>query len=83
MDASTDQLLELDNRRRTTIRVGRHRRYLAHEEPDGTLILRPAVVLTEDDIALRTAPGLINQINANLADPHARGTRRKLPTVKD
>lgn len=80
MDAANedDQLLELDPRRRTTLRVGRHSRYLAHEEPDGTVILRPAVILTADEAALLNTPWLVQQISENLADPHARGTRRKL-----
>lgn len=78
-----DQLIELDSRRRVTLRLGHHSRYLAIEEPDGTIILRPAVVMTEDEIALLRAPWLVDQINQNLQDPDAHGTRRRLPTVKD
>ncbi len=77
------QLLELDPRRRTTLRMGHHSRYLVREEANGTLILEPAVVMTEDEAALLAVPGLVEQINENLRDPHTRGTRRKLPTPKD
>lgn len=84
MSTPTDgQLIELDSRRRTTLRLGHHSRYLVTEEPDGTLIMRPAIVLTEDEVALLQAPWLVNQIHENMSDPHARGTRRKLPTVSE
>ncbi len=40
-------LIEVDGRRRLSLgRIGRHSRYLAAEEPDGTIVLTPAVVLT-------------------------------------
>jgi hypothetical protein len=76
------QLIELDPRRRLTLRLGHHNRYLATEEPDGTIVLQPAVVMTADEIALLRAPWLVDQINQNLQDPHAHGTRRRLPTER-
>ncbi len=81
--AENAQLIELDPRRRGTLRVGHHSRYLAHEEPDGTVILVPAVIMTADEVALLQAPWLVEQINQNLADPRAHGARRKRPTRKD
>lgn len=49
-------LIKLDQRRRASLgRIGRpeHRRYLVHEEPDGTLILTPAVVVPVSDLVPR------------------------------
>jgi hypothetical protein len=46
-------LVELDERRRTSLgKVGRkeHSRYLVEEQPDGTLIWRPAVVVPEHEL---------------------------------
>jgi hypothetical protein len=44
--ASTGQIVETDSRGRASL--GRpDRRYLMHEEADGTLVLEPAVVVTE------------------------------------
>lgn len=43
-------LIELDERRRASLRrLGHkeHRLYIADTEPDGTIVLRPAVVTTE------------------------------------
>lgn len=42
-----EHLLQLDNRRRATLPIGRPGRYLAHEEPDGTIVLVPAIVVEE------------------------------------
>ncbi len=77
-----DILIELDPRRRTTVRLGHHSRYLVTEESDGTLIWKPAVVMTEDERALLKAPWLVDNIDRALTDPSSR-TRRKLPTFKD
>lgn len=75
-------LVELDPRRRTTLRLGHHERYLAHEEPDGTLVFRPAVIMTADEAALRGNPALVDRMDRSLRDPSVR-TRRARPTVKD
>ena len=54
------QLLDLDERRRTTLsKVGHHRRYLAEELADGTVVLHPAVVMTEVQARLLNAPDLL------------------------
>ena len=54
------QLLDLDDRRRTTLsKVGHHRRYLAEELADGTVVLHPAVVMTEVQARLLGAPDLL------------------------
>lgn len=65
-------LVELDSRRRITLgRLGNpeHDRYLIHEEPDGTLVLTPAVVMSAHEAALLRHPELVEQIKADLADP--------------
>ena len=67
-------LVELDSRRRITLgRLGKseHNRYLVNEEPDGTLVLTPAVVMSAHEAALLRHPELVEQITADLADPSA------------
>ena len=66
------QLIELDSRRRVALgRLGKpeHRRYLVSEEPDGTLVFTPAVVMTAHEAALLRHPELVKQIEADRADP--------------
>lgn len=72
------QLIELGSGRRLTLRLGHHDRYLATEEPDGTLVLRPAVVLTEDEVVLRQHPWLVEQIEQTMRDPASRTRRGRL-----
>ena len=66
------QLVELDSRRRVALgRLGKpeHSRYLVTEEPDGTLVFVPAVVMTAHEAALLRNPQLVEQIEADRADP--------------
>jgi hypothetical protein len=75
-----DVLIELDDRRRVTLgKLGWHRRYLAHEEPDGTLVLTPAVVMTEAQARLLARPDVMDGIDAFVADPGATGVTRPRP----
>lgn len=80
-----DVLIELDDRRRTNLgKVGRkeHRRYLVHEEPDGTLILKPAVIMTEFEATfLRNNPEIIAGIEESVKHPESFVDRpsRKTP----
>lgn len=72
-------LLELDDRRRASLgRIGRpeHKRYLVTEEPDGTLILKPAVVMAEHEARLLANPVLMARIAQDLAHPE-KLVRRK------
>ena len=67
-----DQLIELDERRRVSLgRIGRpeHTRYLVEEEPDGTLVFTPAVVMSELEAKLLANRELVDRIEANRADP--------------
>ena len=72
-------VLELDGRRRVSLgRVGRpeHRRYLATEEPDGTIVLTPAVVMSEMEAKFLANRKLVERVEANRANP-GRLVRRK------
>jgi hypothetical protein len=76
-------VLELDERRRASLgRIGRpeHRRYLVTEEPDGTIVLRPAVVMTELEARFLANPELVARVRANNADP-SRLVRRAQGTT--
>lgn len=74
------QLIELDARRRTTIRLGQHDRYRVQELENGTLILEPVLILTEDELILRRNPDLEARIERSMREPAAR-TRRARPTL--
>ena len=58
MNHEAGTLLELDTRRRISLgQIAKHDRYLAVAEADGTIVLTPAVVMTEAEAArLRTEP---------------------------
>lgn len=78
-------MIELDDRRRVSLgRIGKpeHNRYLVEEQADGTLVLIPAVVLTETEYLLLRSPELVASINEVIADPSKR-TRRGRPVRKD
>lgn len=82
MTEQVEHLIELDDRRRVSLgRVGRpeHTRYLVREEPDGTLVFTPAVVMSELEAKLLTNPELVDRIQANRADPSrlVRRSRRR------
>lgn len=70
--STTDVVLELDERRRASLgRIGHpeHRRYLVTEQPDGTIILTPAVVMTELEARFLGQRALVERIQANQRDP--------------
>lgn len=53
MNIGKPLLLELDSRRRLSLgSIARHSRYLAEVEDDGTIVLTPAVVITEAEVRL-------------------------------
>ncbi len=77
MSTAKDTLVELDARRRTSLgRIGRpeHFRYLATEYPNGDVLLRPAVVMSEEEARFLSDPALVAKVEQ----------RRKAgrPTVK-
>lgn len=63
MDNDT-HLLEVDARGRTSLARlgGSGRRYLAHAEPNGTIVLEPAIVITEVEARLHANPELHAQV---------------------
>ncbi|MFK4637131.1 hypothetical protein [Paenarthrobacter histidinolovorans] len=72
----TAQLIELDDRFRGSLRkVAKHHRYLVEEEPGGVLIFRPAVVLTEDELAYERNTELSASIEAARRAPENRRQR--------
>lgn len=74
-------LVELDDRRRTALgKVGRkeHTRYLVEEQPDGTLIWHPAVVLPEHELRFMAAhPEAYAQIRQQQAAPEPARRRER------
>ena len=75
-----NDLIELDDRRRVSLgRIGRHSRYLVREEPDGTLIFEPAVVLTEAEQSYLANRALAAEIEDNRAHPDRRRSRPARP----
>lgn len=78
--AHMDTVIELDDRRRVSLgKIGHHTRYVVHEEPDGTIIMEPAVVLTEAEARIMAMPELLAQIADNRAHPERRRARRSRP----
>lgn len=75
----SDILLELDERRRASLgRIGKpeHRRYLVTEEPDGTIILQPAVVISELEARFLANPDLVARVRESLDHPERMVKRR-------
>lgn len=74
-------LVELDSRRRAALgRLAHHDRYLVTEEPDGTLIFTPAIVMTDMEAKLlRNNPELVRQLEEKMAHPERLMRRRMVP----
>ena len=67
-----DVLIELDDDRRASLeRVGRaeHRLYLARQDPDGTITLTPAVVMSEIEARFLANPTLMQQLDDDWEHP--------------
>ena len=74
------QLLELDERRRASLgKIGRpeHRRYLVTEEPDGTVVLTPAVVMSELEARFLANRELVERVEENRRNPDRMVRRRR------
>ncbi|MHB8341657.1 MAG: hypothetical protein ACYDB7_10860 [Mycobacteriales bacterium] len=70
----TEQIIETDARGRASL--GRpSRRYLLHEESDGTLVLEPAVVVTELERRFLANAALQAQVDHARAHPEERVRR--------
>lgn len=68
-------LIELDDRKRVSLSMGRPGRYLAHVDPDGTIVLVPAVVMSELEAATLRDPQIMRQLHAAAAAGHTGGRR--------
>jgi len=77
-DGVLSELVEVDSRRRVTLgQHARHQRYLITSESDGTVILTPAVVVSELEARLLRRPDLVEKVRADLAAPETRMKRRR------
>jgi len=75
----SEQIVDTDARGRASL--GRpSRRYLMREEADGTLILEPAVVVTELERRFMANAALQAQIDYARAHPEQRRARRQRPS---
>ena len=72
----TRALIETDSRGRATIGHP-DRQYLLHEEPDGTLVLEPASVVTELERRFMANSALQAQIAYAKAHPEQRVKRKR------
>ncbi|MBZ4612393.1 hypothetical protein [Mycobacterium avium] len=69
-------VIEVDSRRRISLgKLGHHDKYLATEQPDGTIMLEPAVILSAAEHAYLRNAGLQRQIEDNRAHPERRRAR--------
>jgi hypothetical protein len=67
-----DAVVEADDRGRVSLAragVQPNQRYVAHVEPDGTVILTPAAVVTSYEARFLQNTGLVEQIEDNRAHP--------------
>jgi hypothetical protein len=68
---TNEHVLDVDSRGRVSLgRLAQpgHRRYLAHVEADGTIVLTPAVVVSALEAEILADPELVAKIRAGLAD---------------
>lgn len=82
-NATPEILVETDDRGRVSLaRLGAEprSRYLARTDPDGTVTLSPAVVISELEHRLLSNPALVEQIEDNRAHPE-RLTKLQRPTT--
>lgn len=76
---SQTPMIDVDGRNRVTLPGKAHRRYLLHEQPDGTLILEPAIVMSEREARYLGNPDLqarIQYARAHPEDARPRPARR-------
>lgn len=80
----TTPMIEVDGRSRVTLPGNKaHRRYLIHEEPDGTVILEPAVVMSELELRFLRNPELQDRIEDARAHPERSRPRPPRRSQKD
>lgn len=77
--APHDTIIELDSRRRTNFgRVGQpeHSRYLVTEYPNGDVLLRPAVIMSEEEARFLSDPSLVAKLENRRAAGRPTVTRQ-------
>jgi hypothetical protein len=79
-----DTIVETDGRSRLTLPGGKaNKLYLVDECEDGTIVLRPATVITEAQAALMRNPELQQEIRHALEGPIERRPRRRRTRRED
>jgi hypothetical protein len=76
----SDVLVEVDSRRRVSLgRIGQreHTRYLVHAEADGTIVMTPAVVVSDLEAKFLAAPELVNQLRESMRHPETFRRRER------
>ncbi len=82
-EAVDSVFIELDDRRRLSLaKLGRHSRYLAREEPDGTLVFEPAIVMSELEARFLANKELVARIDEARQHPERLRRRRPRPEVE-
>lgn len=72
IEPGPEVLIELDPRRRVSLgRLGHHDRYLGHEEDDGTIVLVPAVVMSELQARFLASPEAAQRVTDALNSPES------------
>lgn len=74
-------LVETDARSRVTLPGHRNQRFLLQENPDGSLLLQPAVVKTQAQDVYDSTPELRELLDRAAASPTVRRKRRPRPTT--
>lgn len=72
LQTQQDAFVEADDRGRVSLgRAGvlPNQRYIAHAEPDGTVVLTPAAIVTSHEARFLQNTGLVEQIEDNRAHP--------------
>ncbi len=70
-------LIETDNRSRVVIPGHGNQRFLVQENADGSLLLQPAVVVTEAQHEYDSDPTLVELLARATAAPTVRRSRRR------
>lgn len=73
------ELVRTDSRSRLVLPGRRDQLFIMRENPDGTILLEPAVVLSESQLAYDRDPELRQMLTEAAASKTVRRTRRKRP----
>lgn len=82
MTTTSPTMIEVDARNRVTLPGKANRRYLLHEQDDGTMILEPAVVISELEARYRANPELQARVAHARAHPEQARPRPARRTTR-